>query len=185
VIDRFYQQNAYRLLSLAYAKAPPLRARFGPTPRLAPNPGPEIDLARPVRSDIVFRGGMGPSAMGRGGMGPGMMGGGMSWTLNGVVGDEHHLHQPFVTLERGRTCVIALSNETDWHHPIHLHGHFFRVIARDGRPTRFREWRDTALLAPHERAEIAFVAHNPGDWMLHCHVLDHQAAGMMATLRVA
>jgi FtsP/CotA-like multicopper oxidase with cupredoxin domain len=114
-----------------------------------------------------------------------MMGGAMSWTLNGVVGDERQLHQPFVTLERGRTCVIAFSNETDWHHPIHLHGHFFRVLARDGRPTRFREWRDTVLLAPHERAEIAFVAHNPGDWMLHCHVLDHQAAGMMATLRVA
>lgn len=185
VIDRFYRQNAYRLLSLEYAKAPPLRARFGPVPRLAPNPGPEIDLARPVRSDIVFRGGMGPATMGRGGMGPGMMGGGMSWTLNGVVGDEHHLHQPFVTLERGRTCVFAFANETDWHHPIHLHGHFFRVLARDGRPTRFREWRDTVLLAPRERAEIAFVAHNPGDWMLHCHVLDHQAAGMMATLRVA
>lgn len=180
VVDRFYRQNAYRLLSLEYAKTPPLRNRFDAAPRLTPNPGPEIDLAQPVRSDVVFRGGMGPSAMGRGGMA-----GGMSWTLNGVVGDEHHLHEPFLTLERGRTCVLALANETDWHHPIHLHGHFFRVLARNGRATRFREWRDTVLLAPRETAELAFVAHNPGDWMFHCHVLDHQAAGMMATLRVA
>jgi len=34
-------------------------------------------------------------------------------------------------------------------------------------------------------AEIAFVADNPGDWMFHCHVLDHQASGMMALIRVA
>jgi FtsP/CotA-like multicopper oxidase with cupredoxin domain len=182
VIDRFYRQNAYRLLSLEYSQAAPLRERFAAAPRLAPNPGPEIDLARPVRRDVVFRGGMGPGMMG-GGRG-GMMGG-MSWTLNDVAGDEGHAHDPLLTLERGRTCVLALANETNWHHPIHLHGHFFRVLVRNGRPTRLREWRDTVLLAPRETAEIAFVAHNPGDWMFHCHVLDHQAAGMMATVRVA
>ncbi|HEX4885257.1 MAG TPA: multicopper oxidase domain-containing protein, partial [Casimicrobiaceae bacterium] len=44
---------------------------------------------------------------------------------------------------------------------------------------------DTTLLPPRSRAEIAFVADNPGDWMLHCHVLEHQASGMMGTIRVA
>jgi FtsP/CotA-like multicopper oxidase with cupredoxin domain len=68
---------------------------------------------------------------------------------------------------------------------MHLHGHFFRVLARNGRPARLREWRDTVLLAPNERAEIAFVADNPGDWMFHCHVLGHQASGMMGIVRVA
>lgn len=52
-------------------------------------------------------------------------------------------------------------------------------------PTRHREWRDTVLVAPDEQIEIGFVADNPGDWMLHCHVLEHQAAGMMAVIRVA
>jgi FtsP/CotA-like multicopper oxidase with cupredoxin domain len=59
------------------------------------------------------------------------------------------------------------------------------VISRDGRPTRYREWLDTVLLAPRETAEIAFVADNPGDWLLHCHVLEHQASGMTVCLRVA
>jgi FtsP/CotA-like multicopper oxidase with cupredoxin domain len=80
--------------------------------------------------------------------------------------------------------VLELANDTAWHHPLHLHGHFFRVLSRDGVPARFREWRDTLLLPPRGRAEVAFVADNPGDWMLHCHVLDHQAGGMMATIRV-
>ena len=58
------------------------------------------------------------------------------------------------------------------------------IIARDGVETPHREWRDTALLAPRERVDIAFVADNPGDWMFHCHILSHQAGGMMAMLRV-
>ena len=78
-----------------------------------------------------------------------------------------------------------LHNNTAWDHPIHLHGHSFRVVSRDGRPTRFREWQDTLLMAPRERAEIAFVADNPGDWMFHCHILEHQAGGMMGVIRVA
>jgi len=80
--------------------------------------------------------------------------------------------------------VLAIRNDTMFPHPIHLHGHSFRVIARDGAPTRYREWRDTVLAMPKERVEIAFVADNPGDWMIHCHVLEHQAGGMMATVRV-
>jgi FtsP/CotA-like multicopper oxidase with cupredoxin domain len=61
----------------------------------------------------------------------------------------------------------------------------FRVLSRNGTPSARRELLDTVLLDPDSRAEIAFVADNPGDWMLHCHVLEHQAAGMMATVRVA
>ena len=77
------------------------------------------------------------------------------------------------------------ANSTAWWHPVHLHGHAFHVLARDGVPQPHRELADTVLLAPRSRAEIAFVADNPGDWMLHCHVLEHQAGGMMATIRVA
>jgi FtsP/CotA-like multicopper oxidase with cupredoxin domain len=68
---------------------------------------------------------------------------------------------------------------------MHLHGHSFRVLSRNSMPTRRREWQDTVLLDPRERAEIAFVADNPGDWMFHCHILEHQAGGMMGVFRVA
>lgn len=88
-------------------------------------------------------------------------------------------------IARGRSCVIEFVNDTAWHHPIHLHGHVFRVLTRNGRPLPRQEWADTVLLDPESRAEIAFVADNPGDWMLHCHVLEHQASGMMAVVRVA
>jgi FtsP/CotA-like multicopper oxidase with cupredoxin domain len=57
--------------------------------------------------------------------------------------------------------VLDLVNDTVWHHPIHLHGHAFRVLTRNGRATSRREWLDTVMLAPRERAEIAFVADNP------------------------
>ncbi len=72
-----------------------------------------------------------------------------------------------------------------WFHPIHLHGHSFRVIARNGQPARDREWLDTVLIPPRETADIAFVADNPGDWMFHCHILDHQDGGMTTVIRVA
>ena len=75
-------------------------------------------------------------------------------------------------------------NDTAWFHPIHLHGVAFRVLSRNGRPAPHRPWADTALLAPRERAEVAFVADNPGDWMFHCHVLEHQASGMMGVVRI-
>ena len=40
-------------------------------------------------------------------------------------------------------------------------------------------------MVPEEQVDIAFVADNPGDWMLHCHILEHQAGGMMSFVRVA
>jgi len=70
-------------------------------------------------------------------------------------------------------------------HPMHLHGHAFRVISRNVVPTRLREWQDTVLMSPREKVEVAFVADNLGDWMFHCHILEHQESGMMGVIRVA
>ncbi|MAN79250.1 MAG: copper oxidase, partial [Magnetovibrio sp.] len=49
---------------------------------------------------------------------------------------------------------------------------------------RHKEWQDTVLMAPREQVEIAFVADNPGGWMFHCHILEHQAGGMMGVIQV-
>jgi FtsP/CotA-like multicopper oxidase with cupredoxin domain len=81
--------------------------------------------------------------------------------------------------------VVALINETAWWHPMHLHGHSFRILSRNGQPASGAVWSDTVLVAQRETVEAAFVADNPGDWMLHCHVMDHQVAGLMTTIRVA
>jgi FtsP/CotA-like multicopper oxidase with cupredoxin domain len=188
--DMFYRGIEYKLLDLVYGPEAPLRERAPePVAALERNTMPEPDLADAERHDVVFAGGM------MGGMTGAMMGGrrmdmremmrhGMAWAINGVAAGGHDM-APALTLKRGRTHVLAMTNGTAWHHPIHLHGHSFRVIARDGQPTRHREWQDTVLVAPRERVDIAFVADNPGDWMFHCHILEHQEGGMMSVFRVA
>lgn len=203
IMDRFYEGLEYRLVELVYDRTP-LRERVPGWPlALSANPLPEPDDKTASRNKVVFTGGMmgemvaqelGES-MGRGEQpnDNSMMAGMMrmmqsktAWFINGIAADEaSHDMAPMLTLAKGKSHVIAMTNATAWHHPIHLHGHSFRVISRNGQPTLHREWQDTVLIAPHEKVEIAFVADNPGDWMFHCHVLEHQAGGMMAVFRVA
>ncbi len=190
VVDRFYGSLNYRLLNLVYSQEPPLRTEISGEPlRLPANRLAEPDLKSAERHRIVFGGGM----MGQ--MSAAIMDGkrtdirtlfqnGLAWALNGIAA-RGHLHAPILTLALNRSYVIELINDTAWHHPMHLHGHFFRVVGRNGQPTRFKEWQDTVLLAPRESAEIALVADNPGDWMFHCHILEHQQGGMMGVIRVA
>jgi FtsP/CotA-like multicopper oxidase with cupredoxin domain len=189
VIDTLYRGLEYRLLDLVYGSNAPLRDLAGAARvRLADNPLPEPNLDNAQRHQIVLGGGM------MGAMRTAMLDGkqvdirtlmhdGLVWAINGVAA-KGHVHEPLLTLERNRPCVLELVNDTMWHHPVHLHGHSFRVITRDGKPTSHREWQDTVLLGKQERAEIAFVADNPGDWMIHCHILEHQAGGMMGVIRV-
>jgi FtsP/CotA-like multicopper oxidase with cupredoxin domain len=182
VVDDFYAQRPYRLLDLRYAAKRTAGRAGAPLPTLVPNPVAEPALALAQRHVVRFEGGM----MGRMPMRMMREGRGMAWTVNGrAVTENQHDHEPILTLAHNRSYVFELVNDTSWHHPIHLHGHVFRVLSRNGRPSARRELLDTVLLDPDSRAEIAFVADNPGDWMLHCHVLEHQAAGMMATVRVA
>ncbi|EKV29748.1 Multicopper oxidase [Caenispirillum salinarum AK4] len=67
---------------------------------------------------------------------------------------------------------------------MHLHGHHFRIVERNGRPVPDAPWRDGELMGSGETMRIAFVAEEPGKWLLHCHMLEHSAGGMMTWLRV-
>lgn len=87
-------------------------------------------------------------------------------------------------LDLGKSYVLRLQNKTAFVHPIHLHGHTFQVIAVAGKRMVNPPWRDTVLVFPNEHVDIAFVADNPGDWLLHCHILGHAMTGMMAAYRV-
>ncbi len=185
VIDAFYEGLEYRLVDLAYG---PDRLRDSVpdwSMDLPPNPLADPDMTSPARHRIVFNGGMMGQTMMGGGMGSMMdqMREGNMWFINGKAATGQMM-DPLLVLPQGTSQVFEMNNRTAWHHPIHFHGHSFRVIARNGQPTRYREWQDTVLMAPEERVEIAFVADNPGDWMFHCHILEHQAAGMMGVIRV-
>ncbi|MDF1735515.1 MAG: multicopper oxidase family protein [Minwuia sp.] len=185
ITDRFYRGLEYQLSEFNYASTP-LRSEAPDWKMdLPPNPIPEPLTRGASRHEVVFNGGM----MGRG-MGAGNSGGMMNmmrrsgiWSVNGMS-VEGHFMEPFLMLDRDRSHVISMTNATAWHHPIHLHGHSFRVLSRDGIPTRHQEWQDTVMMAPREKIDIALVADNPGDWMFHCHILEHQAAGMMGVIRV-
>jgi FtsP/CotA-like multicopper oxidase with cupredoxin domain len=193
VIDDFYDGLSYPLTVFAYEAAPPIRIQPPDTAlRLPPNPLPEPDLDTAERHELTLEGGMmgGGAMAGMGGMHgmatPGM-GGGAAWAINGMsmTGDGNAGMPPLFTLPRGRSCVLTIRNQTAWWHPMHIHGFSFRVLSRNGVPVPHRQWSDTVLFAPKDTIECAFVADNPGDWMLHCHVMDHQMAGLMTVLRVA
>jgi len=187
VVDDYYPELSYWLTELAYDAKPPVRARPDAMISLPRNPVPEPDLAAAERHELKLQGGMmgGGAMTGMGGMMG--MGHGASWGINGtsMTGDGHAGMPPLLTLQRGRSYVLTLRNETAWWHPMHLHGFSFRVLSRNGAPVPHRQWADTVLVPPKETADIAFVADSPGDWMVHCHVTDHQVSGMMTVLRVA
>ncbi|HEY7610741.1 MAG TPA: multicopper oxidase family protein [Alphaproteobacteria bacterium] len=180
------------LLRLAVGDEAPLRAAPLPAPApLAANPIPAPDLARAERHALVFAGGAQPGEHRPGQMqnesGPTHG----TWTVNGKsmehgpAGGEHRRIPPLLTLKRGASVVFDLKNDTVFDHPIHLHGHTFRILSRNGKALTAPPLTDTILMSQQESAEIAFVADNPGDWMLHCHILEHQEAGMGAVFRVA
>ncbi|MFP6730830.1 MAG: multicopper oxidase family protein [Alphaproteobacteria bacterium] len=107
---------------------------------------------------------------------------GKVWAFNGIVG---RTADPLARIPLGRTVVIDMINDTAWPHAMHLHGHHFRVVERGGKTVTGTPWRDTELVERGKRVSIAFVADNPGKWLFHCHMLEHQAAGMIAWIEVA
>ena len=108
------------------------------------------------------------------------------WSINKVSWpkDGHErVPPPLARLTAGRTYRFTLNNATPHSHPIHLHGHAFKVLGSSTRPLP-AHFADTVLIAPKERIDIAFVARH-GDWMFHCHILEHLETGMMGYFRIA
>ncbi|MBC5637275.1 multicopper oxidase domain-containing protein [Ornithinibacillus sp. BX22] len=71
-------------------------------------------------------------------------------------------------------------------HPFHLHGVQFQVIDRDGNPPPANEtgWKDTILVEPGETVRIITTFNHKGIFMYHCHILEHEDAGMMGQYEV-
>jgi len=108
-----------------------------------------------------------------------LVGLGKAWAFNGRADMPA---DPWLVLSRNEPVRIAIENRTGWPHAMHLHGHHFQQVLPGG---ALGPHRDTILLDREEKAEIAFVADNPGDWLFHCHMVEHAAAGMMTWIRVA
>lgn len=109
------------------------------------------------------------------------------WAINGKSwpGEAPGLMPPpLAELKLGQSYIFELFNGTPHQHPIHLHGHTFRVL-RSSKGEIASHLADNVLIAPKERVEIGFIADNPGEWMIHCHIVEHQETGMMGYVTVA
>lgn len=150
---------------------------------LQPNDVPTLGLISET-ANLVMEGG----AMG--GMRSAIVGGvetdirdlvrkGRAWAFSGVAEPPA---DPLLQVRVGQTARISMKNDTRWPHAMHLHGHHFHQL---GREDQIGPLRDTLLVDPGETADIAFVADNPGAWLLHCHMLEHSAAGMSTWIDVS
>ena len=80
-----------------------------------------------------------------------------------------------IMIKKGEVVRFVLNNKTMMHHPLHLHGHFFRVLNGQG---DYSPLKHTVNVPPHDKVEIEFLASEEKDWFFHCHNLYHMKAGM-------
>lgn len=109
---------------------------------------------------------------------------GMHMSLDWVINDETYDKQVKETWKEGELIKIRFTNESVRLHPMHLHGQFFQVLARNGVPEEVSSWQDTILVNPNETVDIALVPTEIGVWPLHCHIQEHADAGMMRLIEV-
>ncbi|WP_353727721.1 multicopper oxidase family protein (plasmid) [Lactococcus lactis] len=66
-------------------------------------------------------------------------------------------------------------------HPMHIHGAHFQIISKNGHPTNDTTWYDTYPMDQGIKTDIAIKFDEPGVWMVHCHILNHEDNGMMTS----
>jgi CopA family copper-resistance protein len=93
------------------------------------------------------------------------------WSMNGVPLSETDK----IKIKGGQVTRITLNNLTMMHHPMHLHGHFFRVINENG---EYSPLKHTVNVPPMKEITIEFYGEEYGDWFFHCHILYHMMGGM-------
>ncbi|WP_091619813.1 multicopper oxidase domain-containing protein [Maribacter orientalis] len=93
------------------------------------------------------------------------------WSMNGVPLSETDQ----IKINHKEVTRITLNNLTMMHHPMHLHGHFFRVINKNG---EYSPLKHTVNVPPMQEVTIEFYGNEYGDWFFHCHILYHMMSGM-------
>jgi FtsP/CotA-like multicopper oxidase with cupredoxin domain len=101
-----------------------------------------------------------------------------------VNGQPFWSAKPFLA-KLGEKQLWIVKNESEWDHPFHLHGFFFQVIDEKGEPVRPLAWKDTVNVPMKTTVRLLVTFdERPGQWMFHCHILDHADGGLMGTVMV-
>ena len=191
VIDVAIPEFAYELIRLVHGfDNAQFTGETNPPARMPSNPVAKPDVENAERHQLVFEGG----AMG--GLAGAILDGeykdirslarsGMLWSVNGEISSDAHRQPPLLEFKLGKTYILEFVNLTAFEHPFHLHGHSFEILSNDSGLDVVGAVRDTVLVQPQSKAEVAFVADNPGLWLLHCHVLEHQESGMTSIVAVS
>jgi FtsP/CotA-like multicopper oxidase with cupredoxin domain len=107
------------------------------------------------------------------------------FTKNRINGRQMDMGRIDQRARLGATEIWEIENLVDMDHPFHLHGFQFQVLDRDGEPEPFVSWKDVVNVPKRQTVRIIVRFHNfPGKWMFHCHILEHEDAGMMGVLEV-
>ncbi|QFS81521.1 Multicopper oxidase mco [Roseivivax sp. THAF40] len=167
----------------SFTVTPGTRNRRDAPDALPPNPDFPIDLANAVPQRVLMQGGAMrglPEARFKGEVlsGRDLAAEGMVWAINGQAGRDA---TPMLEVALGQSVRLGMANDSAFPHAMHLHGMHFAEVLPDG---GLGPLRDTILLGPDETKEVAFAAHNPGDWLFHCHMLGHHASGLGSFIRV-
>ncbi len=93
------------------------------------------------------------------------------WSMNGIPLSE----TDNIKIKGNQVTRITLNNLTMMHHPMHLHGHFFRVLNENG---DYSPLKHTVNIPPMQQVTIEFYGNEYGDWFFHCHILYHMMGGM-------
>lgn len=93
------------------------------------------------------------------------------WSINNKTVSEADK----ILIKKGENVRIILTNNTMMRHPMHLHGHFFRVLNGQG---EYAPLKNTLDIMPMETDTLEFAATESGDWFFHCHILYHMMSGM-------
>ncbi len=188
VVDSFYRQN-FDLVKFVYDDKPLRESALDSNIHLPPPTLPEPDLTAALKTEVTIAGG----AMG--GLRRAKFNGewmplgdiarqGYVWALNDVVGSRLDM-PPLIDTPGGTSVHLTIHNQTAFPHPMHLHGHHMKLLSIDGVALASPRWVDSPLVMPRQTVELAFVADNPGQWLFHCHALEHHASGLGTLVRIS
>ena len=110
----------------------------------------------------------------------------MSWTID----NQEFPNVKPIEIKSGQIYIFIIRNNDTVNvhamdHPMHLHGEHFQVVSINGEEPKNFEYRDTINVPAGGYVDIAFKIEEKGEWMLHCHILDHEDAGMMMVVNVS